>query len=312
MKILLVAPRYHNYYKEISEVLKKQGHCVVYFPDDQSGLLATLATRFRFVNTQSRAKDFKKFKEHLSKGGFEAIIVIRGERFKDESWRVVLKEFVGKKILYQWDSVQNFNYLEISPLFDSVLTFDRMDAKLYGFEYLPLFYKETGGMKFDESIDLLFVGVWHSDRVELLTEIYKKAKNAGLNCYFRVYYPYYLYLYLLYVKGLKIKTPFFIHKPIPLAEMQRLYRSSKCVVDIASPGQTGLTMRTIETLGNRKKLLTTNESIRKELFYDESQVAIIERENLDIDLTFLNDKHEENMAIKQYEINNWVKLLLYG
>ena len=56
-------------------------------------------------------------------------------------------------------------------------------------------------------------------------------------------------------------------------------RSSRAVLDIQHFKQTGLTMRTLETLGAGKKLITTNPDVKEYDFYDEGRVMTIDRAN---------------------------------
>ena len=62
---------------------------------------------------------------------------------------------------------------------------------------------------------------------------------------------------------------------------------SRAILDIAHPLQTGLTMRTIEVLfGIGRKLITTNKDIINYDFYNENNILIINRENLEIPKSF--------------------------
>jgi hypothetical protein len=54
-----------------------------------------------------------------------------------------------------------------------------------------------------------------------------------------------------------------------------VFARSKCVIDIQRTGQSGLTMRTFEALASGAVLVTTNEAIRNEPFYDPVRVVIL-------------------------------------
>ena len=60
-------------------------------------------------------------------------------------------------------------------------------------------------------------------------------------------------------------------------EIISLISKSKAILDINHPSQVGLTMRTFETLGANKKLITTNENIKIYDFFD--------KENIDVSFT---------------------------
>jgi hypothetical protein len=67
-------------------------------------------------------------------------------------------------------------------------------------------------------------------------------------------------------------------------------------------------MRTIETLGAGKKIVTTNREIKHYDIYRENNVCIIERENPVIDPAFVNSNYEElqSSITEKYSIGGWV------
>ena len=80
------------------------------------------------------------------------------------------------------------------------------------------------------------------------------------------------------------------------------------MLDIQHPGQSGLTMRTLEMVGMCKKLITTNKDIAKyDLFY-QNNVSIIDRENPKIDERFLNSDYSilPHDVYEHYSIEHWV------
>lgn len=65
--------------------------------------------------------------------------------------------------------------------------------------------------------------------------------------------------------------------PLPKAGLLDLYRKSRAVIDIQHPRQMGLTMRCIETMGAKRKLITTNGHIAEYDFYDPNNILIVDR-----------------------------------
>ncbi|MNL77208.1 hypothetical protein D3C87_2033370 [compost metagenome] len=68
-------------------------------------------------------------------------------------------------------------------------------------------------------------------------------------------------------------------------------------------------MRTIETIGSGKKLITTNPFIAHEFFYDPKMIQIIDRKKVVIDNNFFSCK-ENYKNIEKLEISNWIENLL--
>ena len=106
-----------------------------------------------------------------------------------------------------------------------------------------------------------------------------------------------------------MRSEFFTFKKIPIEITNQFYQRAKCIIDINHPNQTGLTMRTIETLGNGKRLITTNHHIKNESFYNEKMILVIDRTNIQIPVEFFLD-HNHTLNIDELEISNWIKKLL--
>ena len=79
----------------------------------------------------------------------------------------------------------------------------------------------------------------------------------------------------------------------------------KVVIDIQHPKQVGLTMRTIEMLGLRKKLITTNKDIKNYDFYNEDNICVIDRKNVLIDKKFIKSDYNQSSDIfrKNYSLD---------
>jgi hypothetical protein len=309
-KIILIAPNYYNYHNQIIKVLKDKGNEIDYIEDKNNGVLFTLCSKSCYLLEKYKVIYAKNIIKKLENGNYDLMIVIGGKTPKNEFWEYVNKKFRFKKVLYQWDSYKNFDFRKMIPHFDIIKTFDSFDAETLGIEYQQLFYnKQPIVEKVKEDIDLLFIGIWHSDRLNILNQIVEFAEKNKLNYCFKVYYPIYMYIYLVYIKKHFKPSKFFIFKSIPLRDVFKYYQRAKCIIDINHPNQTGLTMRTIETIGAGKKLITTNSNIKNEEFYNQNMIQIIDREKIELDDDFfkLNEKYRN---IEKLEISNWIDQLL--
>ena len=76
------------------------------------------------------------------------------------------------------------------------------------------------------------------------------------------------YLSVVRIKALSKKKMFYI------------LNHSKAILDIPVKGQDGLTMRTFEVIGQRKKLITTNTSIVKYDFYNSNNILLLKEDNI--------------------------------
>ena len=87
--------------------------------------------------------------------------------------------------------------------------------------------------------------------------------------------------------------------------------NSRILIDIHHPGQEGLTMRAIESLGAKRKLLTTNDKIKNYDFYNTKNIHIFDINSIDIDNIFFNSGYEEisNNIYKKYSIDSWLSVI---
>jgi hypothetical protein len=85
----------------------------------------------------------------------------------------------------------------------------------------------------------------------------------------------------------------FKYKSLPHTEVANIVLASKVVVDIQHPKQSGLTMRTFEVLAAKRKLITTNKSIKDYDLYNDLNVCVVDRKNPLIDERFLNSTFDE-------------------
>lgn len=73
------------------------------------------------------------------------------------------------------------------------------------------------------------------------------------------------------------------------------------------PLQTGLTMRTIESIGAQKKLITTNRDIVNYDFYRPENILIVDRERPAVDAEFLAEPYIglDETIYHRYSLREW-------
>ncbi len=312
-KILFIGPVTYNYHIEIYNALIKIGAKVDFFGENTLSLVYRI---LRKTNTSFFSYYINLFRHKIERKventHYDYIFVIRGD-FLSLNFlkKIKRKQSAAKFFMYQWDSIKNFNYLHLIDAFDKVFSFDSEDCKQYGFEYLPLFYdsdyKNLKKLKGDSIIDLLFIGSLHSDRLEILEKLDIQAKHYNLKTKFFLYMPFFTFLKnILFNKKFKYKKDYMIFKPLQKQIVLDLFLKSNIIIDINNIDQSGLTIRTIETLGAEKKLMTTNKSILKDSFYNPNNINILDRKNPKINLNFLNQSyfHIDNT---QLSIDSFVK-----
>ncbi len=312
-KILFIGPVTYTYHTEIYNELINMGAKVDFFGENTLAFLYRATKKF---NKHLFNLHVKKFRNKIDKKAneiqYDYIFLIRGDFLsKGFLHQIKCKQKTAKFLMYQWDSVKVFNYLDLIDVFDTVYSFDREDCKQNGFEYLPLFYdndyKNIRNLNEPIEFDLLFVGSLHSDRLQILKELDAQAKEHGLTIKFLLYMPFFTFLKnFLFTKDFSFDMKYMIFKPIDKRALLDLFAKSKVIVDINNTSQSGLTMRTIETLGAGKKLLTTNKSILNDAFYCEQDINIIDRNKPKLDIQFIDSKNPANYYDK-LQINSFLQ-----
>ena len=219
-------------------------------------------------------------------------------------------------MIYHWDSIaNNHNAQRLLPCFDRIFSFDKVDCKNLKLRFLPLFYIPDYGdipkSKSEIKYDVLFVGTTHSDRYQFVKKVEKQVAELGGKCFTWFYFPSKILYYKMKLQNKylrNIPACKFHFKSMDKTVLLELCAQSKIIIDIQHPKQTGLTMRCIETLGAKRKLITTNQAILEYDFYDENNILIVNREAPEIPIEFFSKPYQEisSEIYEKYSLDNWI------
>lgn len=317
--VLLFAANLFGYEIEIKSKMEQMGATVDYFDERPSN--SFLSKALIRINRNFLGKEIEKYYDNIIKKTegkeYDYIIFIKGESVSKSILSKMKKIHPhAQMILYLWDSIKNNkNALNNIEKFDKILSFDKNDVKKYGFIFRPLFYidnyKEIAHQKPSSYYDVLFVGTVHSDRYFYVKEIEKQINEYGKQIY--VYF-FFRSVILYFRKKLFDKTYKNVRKKdfhfssIPKKELINLVSKSKSLLDAQHPNQTGLTMRTIEALGAKRKLITTNAEIKEYDFYKCENILVVDRKVPIINKEFFETPYIEieDEIYKKYSIEAWV------
>lgn len=323
-KIILICPKYYNYETIISHCLEKRGASVetVYENLERIGLYYRLITAY-FPGRKSLIAE-RYYRKRLFGIISDAAycIVIRGSTLTPAIMSELRTRVSPHCVfsLYQWDSIRNNPTAEmIAPFFDHVFTFDPEDAEKKGWTYRPLFYiTEYLAPKKRRDHDILYFCSLHSNRVKILNRLKEICKENNYRLQYYLYmnrFLYYKYKYLDKKKEMiEANNRDISFKKISLPESNILYGSSKVVFDYTPPNQTGFTMRTIESLGNRCKLMTNNSRIIDADFYRPENIIVYQEDNIEIPESFIQSPFSDipDEIMSKYSLEEWLSCLLGG
>ncbi|MCU8022003.1 MULTISPECIES: hypothetical protein [unclassified Shewanella] len=323
-KILFIGPSFFGYEEDIKNELTNQGAEVDYF--DERPFTSSIGKILIRLGVNLFIK--KAINEYYSK------IIEKAKCIEYDYLFVISPEAISKKIveeikltnpnmksiLYMWDAVGNKNDSDkLIYSFDFCYSFDRNDVvSIPKMQFLPLFYSECFDFKYMEEsskkYSVLFIGTVHSDRYTLVNKIIKQFNVVPLPSYTFFYCPSKL-LFLMK----KILDKEFFHIPLKdisfssldKVSIRKLISMSDIVIDIEHSSQSGLTMRTIETLALNKKLITTNADVKHYDFYSSNNICIVDRKNPVLNEGFINSDYvsPSDIIVNKYSLKNWVRTM---
>lgn len=316
--ILFLSVRTFNLERQIQSKLESLGANVTFY--DERLKDSNLTKAIIRVKKDLYSRKIRKYYDNILKDSeskkFDFLLVVRGEVVPE----FFLKEFKKNHpscilIFYNWDSFKNTNNTaQLLHLYDRKFTFDPDDAVNYNINFRPLYYIDKYqqlNQKKDIQYDMLFLGTAHSDRYLISSQIKEILEKKG-----KVVYCYY-YMQSKWVYHFKKRfDKTFQHfefsklsfKPLSLNQIIELYEVSNVILDINHPNQKGLTMRTFEAIGAKRKLITTNKEIKKFNFYNTNNICVIERENIAVPMSFFETKYQDldNDVYKKLSIEGWL------
>lgn len=320
-KILFVAPVFFDYWKKIKQELERR-EFEVYFVN-QSLEKQNIIKRVigRYGNKKLRDKLlFKYYKNEISKipSNIDIVFVIKGDSLNNSILELMKNIYCEAKfIMYQWDSSLNSpNMVKIAKYFDKVFTFDRKDSEKFSWEYRPLFYDVKDCKSVEKDYDLSFICTLKYER----GDIYKRIKEIAI----KKNQKFFSYLYIDFFTYLKRRFVNFdtnyttipiskVHfKTMSLEKTSEIYDKTKILVDYTTSSQSGLSMRTIESLGHNCKIITNNTNIAFEKFFCKENIYIYENNKINIPESFFYTPYKkiDDKIQFYYSLQGWVDTIL--
>ena len=338
--ILIIMPKFYAYQNEIKKDLVARGANPHFYDEEPE------KTKFLIMkNIESifhKPNIFDRFNKKLTNqilaempaGGYDYLLVIRGNVLNEltiHELKLHALKANGKSIYYSWDSFENMRHKgELGRLFDWRGTFDSVDAANSDMDYklLPLFYSdEFDANNMDEvqeyKYDYVSVSAFFPFRYRYF-KAFKEA-NKDKNLCLK------LYLNPSVYRGKKLKDPKLVKnldmdivsfEPFSPDTIRDMVKHSKAVIDLAHEKQQGLTMRTMETLGIKRKLVTNNIYLRDYEFYNENNAVVLENLSAKCDEAeasgdysafvlpdeqWLDSPYVENEQVRRkYSIHSWI------
>ncbi|MCR5213890.1 MAG: hypothetical protein K6E10_05705 [Eubacterium sp.] len=165
---------------------------------------------------------------------------------------------------------------------EKIYSFQKSDCLKFNFTISNNIYSKVDialyGKTDSNKTDVYFVGL-AKDRMDKIYKVYKRLADFGLACDFNVIVDKrVLDAYKSKYTGINFKT-----SRIPYGDVLKSISATRCILEICSEGQDGLTMRFYEAVFYNKMLITNNITAKQSDYYNDTYMQVIENYK-DIDL----------------------------
>ena len=237
-------------------------------------------------------------------------IIINDAMFNNNILKYISKKnAVASKYVYYTNAVRNSRIKPNNiPKDWRVYTFDISDSKEFDIEYSPEYYTEhQENIKYDLKYDVCYVGA-DKTNVRLknlldIKEVLRKNKVQNFFHIFRVLKKYNKY-------ELQETTNMFLK----YEDIQRIILESKCILELQMEGQSGCTLRTLESMLLNRKLITNNKDIVNYDFYNPNNIFVIEnaddfKDRFNDILKFMRSPYQKlpDMVKNNYKFCKWLE-----
>lgn len=215
----------------------------------------------------------------------------------DSGWNQEITSYI-KRInpkcrvhLFLFNVVSNENHKTMlaDRNIDKIWSFDKNDVEKYSLSFNTPFYSKNKycPWKKDVLYDVVFVGASKNRKTEIET-VLEKCKNDGLKTDFHI---------------ISRKEDYICYH-----DYIQLIHNSRAILDIANPGQRGLTLRVMEAMFLSKKLITNNADVVNYDFYHPNNIYVLGRDTYSLkqfmELPFQGYTIEN---IDYYDVDEWIK-----
>lgn len=214
-----------------------------------------------------------------------------------------LPRFINKRnsktrvVAWYWDIVKKNTLPQNIKGRCELWSFDPADCRKYNMRFNHQYYFKSLITKSDVcKWDVFFCG---SDcgRGRLLVDLYRKFLMLKLKINFKI------------INSSFSEIPAeIISEPICYADIEKCNSEAKAILEIPRPGQSGATLRLMESLFLKKKVITTNPKVMEEPFYNENNIFVIGKRPIETLNSFLNSDydHSADEFIDKYDFNSWL------
>lgn len=236
-------------------------------------------------------------------------LILRPDLLNDEVIQKI-KHSTKKLVGYQWDGLKRYpGIYKKLDFFESFFVFDPEDLAFNAnFKLMTNFYFDYD-LKVNENPgkDVFFIGSHIEGRMPLLMEISSFLKKAGFKIDINVMGSSKKYAEAHSETGIK-----FIKEIFDFKKNYKRIENSASILDLLNDVHIGLSLRTFEAIGFRKKLITNNIQVTNYDFYNKNNIFVLGERPLEELKSFLSTPYEnlDRDINTKYSFTNWLANIL--
>ena len=322
MRILLMAPTFFGYRDRVRDELSHLGHdveCVDDRPSESVSFKSLAKISYRLIDRQI-AEYAMSLREKVAAGEYDLLLFMGGMSFcfTHDQFSSIKSASNARFVAYLWDAFNNCErFGACRDLFDIIYSFEPSDCERYGLKLRPLFFSgaydglplvPVGGFTYDAC----FIGSVHQpSKFEAISSICDNLESRGLRVFRFFFMPSKSAAALRRLTNPAYRGVEFSFESLPAEKVAEIYARSKAIIDSPQAGQCGLTMRTLETIGAHRKLITANPDAVLYDFASRGDVAVWRGEG-SIPPDFFETSYRvlPDEVYRSYSIETFVRTLL--
>lgn len=270
-RVLICSPAFMGYGEEIASSFKRLGYSVelTEYYSKPPNLHKTSFAIFDYIfyaimwcySFPSRVYHTKRLLDKLYADKFSVVCIIHGGFFLPSLLRRGSEKLEARFFVWLMDPLKKFPYLKgYSKLKKTILaSYDESDCKKHNLVFLPLFCDDYKIAEKHDRFDFAFIGSVDHKRLLAMNDIL--TSKASYKVYFGGVYPKVSLSRLsvfLFSKRYFLWKKTFINRIHKREEIEEIYASAKCIVNINADRHNGASMRFFEALSAGRAQLIDN------------------------------------------------------
>ncbi|HEM5176330.1 TPA: glycosyltransferase [Streptococcus suis] len=215
-----------------------------------------------------------------------------------------IKEHISSQTalkIWLWN-VPNEHIDYLKENFD-VYCFDKTYSEKQGLSFIEQFYILDNIREEQTELlqDFYFIGV-DKGRLEQIYQLAEIIEDSQMT---------YLFDIFSNARNSDYKGINYLDTKITYSEIIEKIQQSKAIVEINKEGQMGLTLRALESIFFKRKLITTNSCVKNYDFYHPNNIFVLEQSTAEDLIEFMSKPYVSlpESTIEKYSFSNWISTI---